>query len=405
MEYPTKVKMTGGQKRLLFGAIFLMATSAIGPAFLTQTTVFTEQFLSSFAFAILVSIIIDIGAQLNIWRILTVTGKRGQDVANEVFKGLGTVIAVLIVLGGLAFNIGNVAGAGLGLNAMFGLDVKIGAVITGLAAILIFSSKKGAKVMDVITQILGALMLITVAVVMIKVNPPYGEAAYRMFAPKDAAALVLPIITIVGGTVGGYITFAGAHRLIEDGMTGKENLPFVTRAANMGILTTGFMRLFLFLAVLGVVATGVKLNPDNPLASAFQFALGDIGPKIFGLVLLAAALTSVIGAAYTSASFLRSFHPFFEKYNNIVIIIFIVFSTLVFVSIGKPVKLLILAGAFNGLILPITLSAILIASQKKSIVGDYKHPKWMLGFGILAVIVTIFAGYMSLQGLGQLWNS
>lgn len=398
-------KMTSGQRRLLFGAIFLMATSAIGPAFLTQTTLFTEQFGASFAFAILVSIIIDIGAQVNIWRVLTLTGKRGQDVANEVFPGLGTVVAILIVLGGLAFNIGNVAGAGLGIDAMFGIDTRIGAVITGLLAIFIFTSKRGAKVMDVITQILGALMILTVAFVMIKVNPPYAEAATKMFVPDDASALVMPIITIVGGTVGGYISFAGAHRLIDDGMIGAKNLPFVTRAANMGILTTGLMRLFLFLAVLGVVATGASLDPNNPMASAFEHVLGSVGPKIFGLVLFAAALTSVIGAAYTSASFLKSFHPFFEKYNNIIIIFFIVFSTIVFISVGKPVKLLVLAGAFNGLILPVSLTAILIASKKKSIVGEYKHPTWLLIFGIIAVIVTILTGYFSLTTLTQLWNS
>ncbi|MCA1473413.1 hypothetical protein I6F09_37045, partial [Bradyrhizobium sp. IC3195] len=61
---------TKAHRRLLLGSVFLMATSAIGPAFLTQTAVFTEQFLASFAFAILLSIIIDIGAQINIWRVL-----------------------------------------------------------------------------------------------------------------------------------------------------------------------------------------------------------------------------------------------------------------------------------------------------------------------------------------------
>ena len=73
----------------LIGAAFLMATSAIGPGFLTQTTVFTDQLKAAFAFAIVVSIIIDIIVQLNIWRILGVSGKRAQDVANEVFPGLG----------------------------------------------------------------------------------------------------------------------------------------------------------------------------------------------------------------------------------------------------------------------------------------------------------------------------
>lgn len=371
---------------------------------MTQTTIFTEQFLASFAFAILLSIIIDIGAQLNIWRVLTVTGKRGQDISNEVFKGLGSFIAILIVLGGLAFNIGNVAGAGLGFNALLGIDVRIGAVITGILAIIIFSSKSANKMMDVVTQILGVVMLLTVAFVMIKVQPPYGEALTKMVMPDNPLGLVMPLVTIVGGTVGGYITFAGAHRLIDDGMVGKANLPFVSRAANLGILTTGLMRFCLFLAVLGVVATGVKLDPVNPPASAFQHALGPIGPKIFGLVLLAAALTSVIGAAYTSASFLKGFHPVFTKHNNIVVISFIVFSTIVFLLVGKPVKLLVLAGAFNGLILPITLTAILIASKNKRIVGDYKHPTWLLILGVIAVLATIGAGFMSIQSLIDLWN-
>ncbi|CAM2819768.1 NRAMP family divalent metal transporter [Salinicoccus roseus] len=399
-----KPKMTGVQRRLLFGAIFLMATSSIGPAFLTQTSVFTEQFLASFAFAILASIIIDIGAQLNIWRILSVSGKRGQDVANQVFPGLGYLIAFLIVLGGFAFNIGNVAGAGLGFNAIFGWDPRIGAAMAGIIAIIVFLLKNGRAVMDVIIQILGVLMIAITAFVMIRSNPPYGEAAYRAVMPEEPMTLFLPVVTLVGGTVGGYITFAGAHRLIEAGVTGKENLGFVSTAANLGILTTGVMRTLLFLAVLGVVSGGVALNPENPPASVFQIALGDIGMQIFGVVLVAAALSSVIGSAYTSASFLRSLHRVFDDYNNIVIISFIVISTIIFTFVGRPVVLLILAGAFNGLILPLTLGAVLVASRNRKIVGDYKHPMWMIIFGIIAVVITLIAGFMSLQGLQDLWT-
>lgn len=399
-----KPKITAAQRRLLFGAVFLMATSSIGPAFLTQTTVFTQQFMASFAFAILASIVIDIGAQLNIWRVLSVSGKRGQDVANEVFPGLGSLVAILIVIGGFAFNIGNVAGAGLGFNAIFGWDVRVGAAITGIFAIIIFLIKNGRAVMDVVTQVLGVLMIGIVAYVMIISEPPVVEAAKRVILPEDPIAMLLPIITLVGGTVGGYITFAGAHRLIEAGMTGEKNLRFVSHAANWGILTTGVMRVLLFLAVLGVLTQGAVLSDENPPASVFQFALGDIGMRVFGVVLLAAALSSVIGAAYTSASFMRSFNQVFDRYNNIVIVVFIATSTLIFLFVGRPVTLLILAGSFNGLILPLTLGAILLASRKKSIVGNYHHPTWMIVFGVIAVVVTLIAGFMSLQGLAELWN-
>ncbi|REI21093.1 divalent metal cation transporter [Staphylococcus felis] len=397
-------KFTKAHKRLLLGSVFLMATSAIGPAFLTQTAVFTEKFLASFAFAILLSIIIDIGAQINIWRVLVVTGQRGQEIANDVLKGLGTFISILIAIGGLAFNIGNIAGAGLGLNAIFGLDVRIGAAITAVIAILVFVSKNGQKIMDVVTMFLGILMIGIVAYVMLQSNPPYADAAKHMILPENPTALVLPIITLVGGTVGGYITFAGAHRILDANIKGKEYLPFVNRSAITGILTTGVMRGLLFLAVLGVVVTGVTLNPDNPPASVFEHAIGPIGKNIFGIVLFAAAMSSVIGSAYTSTTFIKTLHHKLNKFDNYVVIIFIVISTLIFLSIGKPIKLLIIAGALNGLILPITLGTVLIASKNKRIVGDYHHPTWMLIFGIVAVIVTLFTGFFSFQGLAELWN-
>src|SRR5699024_720813 len=109
------------RRRSLVGAAFLMATSAVGPGFLTQTAVFTETLLASFGFVILASIILDLGAQLNVWRIISVSGKRGQDIANDVLPGLGFVVAIFIVIGGLAFNIGNIGGAGLGVNVILGL--------------------------------------------------------------------------------------------------------------------------------------------------------------------------------------------------------------------------------------------------------------------------------------------
>lgn len=223
--------------------------------------------------------------------------------------------------------------------------------------------------------------------------------------PEHPGALVLPIITLIGGTVGGYITFAGAHRILDSGIKGKDYLPFVNHSAIAGILTTGVMRGLLFLAVLGVVVTGVTLNPENPPASVFEHALGPIGKNIFGIVLFAAALSSVIGSAYTSATFLKTLSKSLMKRSNIIVIVFIVVSTITFLLIGKPVKLLIIADALNGLILPITLGVILIASKKKSIVGDYKHPTWMLMFGVLAVLVTIVTGFLSFQGLADLWNS
>ncbi|MBL0883235.1 MAG: divalent metal cation transporter, partial [Chitinophagaceae bacterium] len=137
-----------------------MATSAIGPGFLTQTTVFTQALLASFGFVILISVVLDIIAQLNIWRILAVTGKRAQDIANEVVPGLGYLLSLLIVLGGLAFNIGNIGGCGLGLNVLTGLPNITGALISCGIALFIFWMKEFSSLMDAFTKLLGILMII-----------------------------------------------------------------------------------------------------------------------------------------------------------------------------------------------------------------------------------------------------
>lgn len=376
-------------KNAIIGAAFLMATSAIGPGFLTQTTVFTQQLTASFGFVILLSILLDIGTQLNIWRVVSVSRKPAQDLANELFFGLGYLLAFLIVVGGLAFNIGNVAGAGLGFEVLFGIDVKIGAVISAVIAIGIFLSKDAGKVMDNFTKILGFLMILLILYVVFVSNPPIFEAVHRTFIPQKFDALAT--VTLVGGTVGGYITFSGVHRLMDAGINGVENLPEINRSATTGILVTAVVRYLLFLASLGVVVAGFTLSKDNPPASVFQSAAGEIGYKIFGVVIWCAAITSVVGAAYTSVSFLRTFHPNFEKYNRQIIIGFIVFSTIIFILVGKPVKTLVFVGMLNGFILPIALGIMLIASRKTRLMGNYKHSLILqiIGWLVVAIMSTM----------------
>ncbi|MFB5677402.1 NRAMP family divalent metal transporter [Paenibacillus terreus] len=388
---------------LLLGAAFLMATSAIGPGFLTQTTVFTEKLAASFGFVILISILLDIGVQMNVWRIIAVSEKRGQDIANTLLPGLGYFLAFLIVFGGIAFNIGNIGGAGLGINVVFGISPEMGAVLSAVIAIAVFLIKDAGKAMDRFTQIAGIVMILLTLYVAISSAPPVGEAVVKTFVPDQID--MLAIVTLVGGTVGGYITFAGGHRLLDAGIRGKSALPQVTKSSIYGILVTGVMRVILFLAALGIVAQGLAIDPANPPASVFRLAVGELGYKIFGIVMWGAAITSVIGSAYTSVSFIRTFSPKIERNHKWYIIGFIVVSTLIFVLVGRPVKVLVLAGAFNGMILPISLAVLLIAAYKKKIIGDYKHPLWLAIFGgLVVVLMTYMSGYTLVNEVPKLFE-
>ncbi|MEQ3552035.1 NRAMP family divalent metal transporter [Pseudonocardia nematodicida] len=393
-----------GTRSALLGAMFLMATSAIGPGFITQTTTFTAQLGAAFAFAILVSILVDIAIQMNVWRVVGVSGMRAQQLANKVAPGAGWLLTALVVVGGLVFNIGNVAGAGLGLNAMLGLDPMIGGALSALLAIAIFTIKRAGMALDRIVVVLGVLMIALTTYVALVSGPPVGDALRNAVLPDEISWLA--ITTLIGGTVGGYITYAGAHRMLDSGLSGPENAGAVARSSVQGILVTGVMRIVLFLAVLGVVAGGVSLaDSENPAATAFEAAAGEVGLRLFGVILWAAAITSVIGAAYTSVSFLTS-KDTPARTTNLLTIGFIAVSTVVFLVAGTtPVTLLIFAGAFNGLILPIGFTILLwVAWRRRDLLRGYRYPRWLLGIGVLGWLVTLFVGYQFVaENIGKLF--
>jgi Mn2+/Fe2+ NRAMP family transporter len=394
------VMSPAARRKGFLAAIMIMAMSAVGPGFITQTATFTAKLGAAFAFAILASVIIDFVVQLNIWRVVTVTKMRASDIANAAIPGSGYLLAVLVMIGGLFFNIGNIAGAGLGLNALLNVDPKIGGALAALVAIGIFLSKRAGIAMDRVVLGAGIVKLILVVYACIAAAPPVVEAVHQTFAPSKISFAT--ITTIVGGTVGGYITYAGAHRLLDKGTVGIENLKAANRAALTGILITGVMRYILFLGILGVVATGTVLDISgktaNPAGQAFLASCGAIGYRLFGAVFLASAMTSIIGAGYTSVSFFSAFKKdISERGRNIATVGFIAFSLLCFILLKTtPAAMLVFVGGLNGLVLPIGLSIFLYAAYAcKHLMGGYRYPRWLLVSGVLVCLLTWYMAYKS----------
>ncbi|WP_312636256.1 divalent metal cation transporter [Oscillibacter sp.] len=404
---------TTKNRSVLLGAAFLMATSAIGPGFLTQTSKFTAQYGPALILIILLAILMDITAQMNIWSIVSVSKMRAQDVANKVLPGLGVVLAALVAIGGLAFNVGNVGGVALGFNAMFGLNEKVGAVIAGCLGIIIFINKNAKTIMDKVATLLAAIILVTVLVVAVISQPPLGVVASSLTKVNEIPSMFVALTTLLGGSCGGYIAFSGAHRLLDAGISGPENVSHVRKSVLQGCGTSGTVRILLFLAVLGTCMIGSQwnaanadtiINASNPAAEAFRLSAGNLGYRLFGLCLFSAGVSSVVGAAFTSVSFLKTLHPFINKYERQFVVGFITFSTLMMVLVGNAAQLLIVAGAFNGLILPVSLGVMLLACRNKKIVGEeYKHPTWMIVLGVIVVCVSLYAGVKAVPGILKLF--
>lgn len=135
--------------------------------------------------------------------------------------------------------------------------------------------------MDLFAKIFGGIMVILTIYVAFSSNPPVGQAVIKTFIPSKIN--ILAIVTLVGGSVGGYITFSGGHRLVDAGLKGKDSIKEATKSSISGILVTSIMRIVLFLAALGIVAKGLKLDAANPAAAVFKLSVGNVGYKILEL--------------------------------------------------------------------------------------------------------------------------
>jgi Mn2+/Fe2+ NRAMP family transporter len=119
--------------------------------------------------------------------------------------------------------------------------------------------------------------------------------------------------------------------------------------------------------VVGVLVKNplLPLDTANPASTVFIQLAGDWGKPLFGVLLWAAGITSVLGAAYTSVSFLKTEFSFVNRYITPCTIGFILISLCIFLFLGKPTSMLVLAGTLNGFVLPLGLLLLLFARRKR----------------------------------------
>ncbi|MGF1688764.1 divalent metal cation transporter [Photobacterium japonica] len=382
------------QNKAILSVAFLMATTSVGPGFLTQTAVFTNIYKMDMAFPVFASMFITFGIVMNLWRIVGVSGLRIQDIANKMAPGMGYFIGILLALGAVAFNFGNVSGSALGINVLTGVDTTWGALFTGAIGCLLFVVHNASKRMDQMARYLGLFMVVLIAYVAMTSLPPLGETMVAAVMPTDMGSLLLPTLTIVGGAVGGYYT--GAQRLVDIGLQGEEQVGAIKKAAWAGISIAVVIRILLFLAVFGVIATGAVLDGANPAADAFRHGAGEVGYFIFGLVLFVASITSVVGNSYMAISLIKTLFPVVARNEKAWCVGFIVLTSLGTVFMNMPLLLLMLAGLVNSIILPIVLGTVLAATRRKDIVGDYQHPVYLTAIGAVIVVVMAAASFSNI---------
>lgn len=398
--------LASGSTTAVLGAAFLTATTSVGPGYLNNTVLYTEQFMGAMFLIVIVTGFFDIVAHQFVWPIVCHSGKRIPDLFNELRPGLGNVLVIVLFFVAFLGNMGNMGGIAMSIYMVTGIDIKICTLIAGVIALLIFFAKNIYAAIDKASIYLGALMILLCVYIMFRCQPPVTQM-FSNLSDADYPAMVSPIIALVGGSAGAYLTLTGSHRLLDAGLTGPENRTLVRKSALIGSLVGLCMRTMLFLAAFGVLAAGnVITDRTAPAAEIFGLGAGVIGSYMFAVVLFAASVTSAIGNSYTAVSMLKTLKPVFEepKVEKRCLIAYIIVADIVMAFVGQPSTFLIVSGVINGFVLPAILIVMFLISRRPKIIGEGFHcPIYLKVFNAISMVFLSYAAIMAIPRLFDLF--
>ncbi|MBQ0084280.1 MAG: Nramp family divalent metal transporter [Clostridiales bacterium] len=402
------MKKTFWQRLKEVGPGAVVAAAFIGPGTVTSCSLSGANYGYALLWAILFSTISVIIMQSMASRLGIVTGKGLGEALREKFTGKASriILAVLVIaavfIGNVAYETGNVSGAALGLQAtnsawIDNSTVKIIlAVIIGVVAFgLLFSgsNKYIEKILTGLVVIMGILFLICA----IAVKPDWLEVLKGLFVPtapesKDGTPSWMTIAALMGTTVVPYNIYLHASSSAKKWNNPEEDIKTSNLDSILAIGLGGIISLAIIVcasACKSAQGADFVIKNGGDMALSLKPLLGSWATTIFGIGLFAAgfssAITAPLAAAYATSGILGWGEDMKKWRFKIIWMIVLAFGIVATCTLGaSPQEIILFAQAANAILLPITAVLLLIVSNDKKLMGNYKNG---IVINILAVIV------------------
>ena len=357
---------------ILFWSI--ISAAFIGPGTITTASKAGAEFGFELVWVIVFSIIACIFLQEASARLTMVSGYNLGQAITRQFSGrkswLLVVIIIIgaIIIGGAAYQTGNILGAVAGITLIF--DVSPSLFILGIgaaAAIALYfpSIRSTARFLGVLVIIMG-ICFITTAILL---KPSFTELIKGTFVPSFPGGSGLLILGLLGTTVVPYNLFLGSG-IADKRQTIKEMRFGLTIAIILG----GVISMLVL-----IVGTAVEGEfTFQTISDALALKLGNWSRYIFAFGLFAAgfssAITAPLAAAITAQSLFGAKKP--EKWRPSslkfrLVWLFVLLAGVCFGIMGfKPIPVIILAQALNGFILPVIGIFLLWVINNKTLLGE-----------------------------------
>ncbi|MEL6791769.1 MAG: Nramp family divalent metal transporter [Pseudomonadota bacterium] len=323
-----------------------------------------------------------------------------------------SLVGTALYAGNAAYEAGNLAGAALGIEAMFGngasgrlvFSVAIIGVASVAAALLVSGRYRLIeRILIGLVMVMGLAFLVSFVVI----RPNLGGVVRGLFTPTIPTGSLLTVIALIGTTIVPYNLFLHAAavkaRFGTADHLGDARADTVLSVGFGGIITI----LILATAAASFFSTAGTITNAADMATALEPALGPLAKYVLGMGLLAAGLSSAITAplatsyAITETLRLRT-SPNGLAFRLIFLSVLIVGAGLALLNI-KPLTIILFAQFANGLLLPLVAIALLVVMNDRKTLGTHTNGPLANVAGLIVVTVSLGLGLrLILKALGAL---
>lgn len=388
----------------------LIAAAFIGPGTVTLCTLAGVKFGMSLLWTLLIAVLASITLQSMAVKI-GIIGKKSitealkDEISNPVIKYIIiTLIFMTILIGNTAYEAGNISGAVMGLETLFGqikIDFKdfslnIHAIIIGLlAGALLWIGKY--RIIERCLIGLVIIMSITFLFTAIATRPSLLSVLSGLFSFKAPAGSLLTIIGLVGTTIVPYNLFLHAE-LVKEKWNDKGDLKFALKDLIIALGLGGLISLSIVITASSIKATDI--NTVGDLALGLESLFGTFSRQFLAIGLFAAGITSTITAPLAAAYVVcgcfglsTNLQSNYFKFIWLSIILFGVF----FSATGlKLITIIQFAQITNGVLLPIMVGLLLWMVNKSSLLGNFKNNNLQNAIGFIIIVVSLFLSLRTL---------
>lgn len=381
----------------------LVAAAFIGPGTVTACSLAGVKFGYALLWAMLLSIIATLVLQEMSARLGIITQKGLAEVIKEELKTkwirnllIGIILAAIII-GNTAYEAGNIGGATLGLEALFGTEyLQLYPFVIGFFAfiLLYIGNYKTLEKVFVSLVIIMSLSFVLTALI---TKPDLAAIFKGLFIPSVPEEGILTIIALVGTTVVPYNLFLHAS-LVSEKWKSDKDLKIAKRDSFISIALGGLVSMAIIIAATSIKGNAVTNVMD--LAAGLEPLYGNWAKYFMGIGLFAAGITSSITAPLAAAYVANSIFGWQASMKDIrfkSVWIFILVVGVTFMSLGyKPVKIIEFAQIANGLLLPIIATFLVWVVNKISVMREFKNTVLQNTIGIIIIILTLILGAKSI---------